>query len=472
MPAKSLKMVQDREQIRELIKKLSSALQMVKIYTVNHRSAQLAIAGAYGEFRQAFRNLGEVKFGVVENELFYKNHIFFDLTGQVKDFIKVLQDKKVQYLSFNQALTKEELTRFLEILSARESEVGIEFVKKYGAEFANINTGKFGSDTKTQGPMDQQEAFRQKLSNAEDIYDNSLKSLGDLLTRSLRDQQLDISLLLQVSAKICQGWVHYKDFFFTLMAVKRHDDATFAHCLHTAILTMFQAKNLGLAEEQMVRLGVAGFLHDIGKVAVKKKLLSKSEALDTTEFDRIKRHTDFGAKLLLKSPNFDKLAFMVGYQHHMGYNLEGYPKPRFLKKQHLAVRMVAISDIYDALRSRRSYKAAISLERVYEIMKKEAGRLLDPELVDLFFSNLGVWPAGTLVRLDTGEVGIVKENNPQDIFRPKVEIIYDDKQIKLKDRLLGDLTEKDDSGNFKRRIIRHISAEGEGYKFISDLYGK
>jgi len=166
------------------------------------------------------------------------------------------------------------------------------------------------------------------------------------------------------------------------------------------------------------------------------------------------------------------LAFIVSFEHHLGVDLRGYPKVRFLKRQNLASKIVAVSDIYDALRSRRVYKDVMPLERVYTIMNKEKARLLDPYLVDLFFRNLGVWPPGTLVRLDTQEVALVREVNLQDLFRPKVEVFYDSKGKRLEKSFIVDLTEKDEKGDFFRRILREMNPWGEGERFVSELLGE
>ncbi|MFC1599353.1 HD-GYP domain-containing protein, partial [Candidatus Omnitrophota bacterium] len=250
------------------------------------------------------------------------------------------------------------------------------------------------------------------------------------------------------------------------------DDYTFVHCINTAILSMFQARILGLVDKEIVKIGAAAFLHDIGKIAIKRTLLDKKGALDSKEFLQIKNHVLHGAKILLKSPAIDKLSFIVNFQHHVGFNLKGYPKVKLLKKQNLASRIVSISDVYDALRSRRSYRESMSLERVYEIMKKEENRLFDSYLLELFFRNLGIWPAGTLVRLDTQEVGLVTKNNPQDIFRPQVEVYFDGQDNKLDESFEVDLTERQDNKEFKRRILRHLYPTGEGKKFITELFGE
>lgn len=459
--------------IKNLIKTLSSTLQMVGIYTIQHPRARTAVDELYEEFVNIFERVDELHFGVVGDEIFSGSQIYFDLTSQVKDFINVLKEKELEFIRFKKGLTSQEIADFLAELSVRKKEDSPDFSETLlkDKRFTHIQVGKFGQKVE-ESEVIKDESLKRKLFHIHSSYQRHLNSISSILEQGIDANQLDRSSLVTTATHLLNLSIHHQNALSILSGVKKHDDYTFVHCVNTAILTMFQARILGLADKDIVELGVAAFLHDIGKIAIKRTLIDKKGKLSDEEFSTIKNHTIYGTKILLKSPGAEKLSLIVNFQHHIGFNLGGYPKTKFLKKQNLASKLISISDVYDALRSRRSYRESMSLERVYEIMKKEEGRLFDPHLLQLFFRNLGVWPVGTLVMLDTQEVGLVKNNNPQDIFRPKVEIYFDRQGNKMDESFIADLTEKDENGDFKRKILRHLYSGGEGKKYISELFGE
>lgn len=459
--------------IKDLIKALSSTLQMVAIYTNQHPRAKTAIEKLYAGFSGIFTTLEEVHIGVVGSELFSGTQIFFELTTQVKDFILVLQEKQIEFIRFKRGLSQDELSNFVTKLSVRNKEGDADFVETFinQAQFSHIQIGKFGQEVQS-SPAVQESSFKKELPEVNMLYQQQLSNVTSALEKGADDLQLDYSVFLSTAVQLFRLSMQHQHALFILSGVKKHDDYTFVHCVNTSLLTMFQARILGIPEKDVVKLGVAGFLHDIGKIAIKRALLDKKGKLSQGEFLQIKNHAVFGAKILLRGSAAERIPLIVAFGHHLGCSLQGYPKTRFLQNQHLASQLVSLSDVYDALRSRRSYRGSMSLERVYEIMKKEEGRLFDPFLLDLFFKHLGVWPVGTLVMLDSQEIALVKMNNPRDIFRPQVEIFFDAQGNKLDEGVVIDMTEKDSQGNFKRRIQRHLSAEGEGRKFVVTLFGE
>jgi HD-GYP domain-containing protein (c-di-GMP phosphodiesterase class II) len=128
---------------------------------------------------------------------------------------------------------------------------------------------------------------------------------------------------------------------------------------------------------------------------------------------------------------------LVSFEHHMRYDLKGYPKVGVPYKLHVASLIVAICDVYDALAQRRSYKADYPSEVIYKIMMRERGAAFDSDLLDVFFRIIGVWPVGTLVSLSDGRIAVVRQENEDEIFKPKIEAVYPREKretINLKDR--------------------------------------
>jgi putative nucleotidyltransferase with HDIG domain len=213
--------------------------------------------------------------------------------------------------------------------------------------------------------------------------------------------------------------------FLGLISVKEKDIITFAHLLNVSILSMHLASKMGYSKEEVLELGNAALFHDIGKILVSRKILKKKESLSQAEFSMIRDHTVHGARILL---NYEEtlgiLPAIVAFEHHLRYDLKGYPRLTFSYQPHPASLIVSLCDVYDALSQKRTYKKDYPPLQIYELMTKEKGKLLDPEVVDEFFKAMGVWPVGTIVVLNDERIAVVREENDQDIFRPRVEVIF------------------------------------------------
>jgi HD-GYP domain-containing protein (c-di-GMP phosphodiesterase class II) len=191
-----------------------------------------------------------------------------------------------------------------------------------------------------------------------------------------------------------------------------------------AILAMHFSSKMGFIKDDVLDIGIASLFHDIGKMYISRQLIRKADKLTEEEFARIRSHTIIGAELLLKYVDtLGVLPVVVAFEHHIKYNLKGYPKLSFPRKPHTASMIVSICDVYDALSERRGYKIDYSPDFVYNLMIKDKGESFEPRLLDRFFKIMGVWPIGSLVCLSDGRIAVVRDENEDNIFSPKVEVI-------------------------------------------------
>ena len=175
-----------------------------------------------------------------------------------------------------------------------------------------------------------------------------------------------------------------------LSPVKSYSEYTYTHATNVAVLTMFQAEILGLRDNLLRDIGIAALLHDVGKFFISKDILEKPGALDEKEWEEIKLHPIYGAQYLTKIDGLTRLAPIVAFEHHLRYDGQGYPKLNVnnKKKQHLCSQIVAISDFFDALRSKRPYRRALEIEEVISLMEKDAETGFNPFLLDNFIGAL------------------------------------------------------------------------------------
>jgi HD-GYP domain-containing protein (c-di-GMP phosphodiesterase class II) len=166
-------------------------------------------------------------------------------------------------------------------------------------------------------------------------------------------------------------------------------------------------------------------MHDIGKLTVDLSVLNKPGALSSDEWSLVRLHPIRGAQVAATMPGLDRSAVVVILEHHMRYDLDGYPERNPRRPQHVTSRIVAVADAYDAMTSRRSYSAARLQDEAIEVLAKNTGTAFDPALVRAFIQMMGIYPARSVVRLSGGEMGVVVQPSETDVLRPVVRVIAD-----------------------------------------------
>jgi putative nucleotidyltransferase with HDIG domain len=192
-----------------------------------------------------------------------------------------------------------------------------------------------------------------------------------------------------------------------------------------SILTMGQARGLGIEGSLLREFGLSALLHDIGKVKTPSEILNKPEKLTDREFEILRRHTVDGAEILRRTPEIPQLAPVVAFEHHLRLDGAGYPFGVSRPTLNLATMLCGIADVYDAMRSQRVYQQAYPTDRILAVLQRNDGKQFDQHLVRRFSQLVGIYPAGNLVRLNSGEIAVVLKAYPPDPYRPRVRMILD-----------------------------------------------
>ena len=222
---------------------------------------------------------------------------------------------------------------------------------------------------------------------------------------------------------LAQAVAQNRTALLALTALKNYDNYTFTHMVNVSILTMGQARGLGIEGTALRQLGLAALLHDIGKVKTPAEILNKPEKLTDTEFEILKRHTVDGAEILRTTPEVPPLAPVVAFEHHLRADGTGYPLGVSRPQLNVATMLCGISDVYDAMRSQRVYQQAFPTRSHPRRAAANDGTQFDQHLVRRFVQLVGIYPAGNLVRLDTGEIAVVTKTYAPDPYRPRVKVL-------------------------------------------------
>jgi len=208
--------------------------------------------------------------------------------------------------------------------------------------------------------------------------------------------------------------------------------------------------------------GFAALMHDIGKVHTPQEVLNKPDKLTKEEFDVMQRHVVDGAHILRRTPEMPALAPVVAFEHHLRQDLSGYPAGIGQRNLNLCTQIVSIADVYDALRSNRVYREGLPSDRIKSIMGKKDDPAFNQKLLRRFINLIGLFPIGTLVRLNTDAIGVVTHEHPNDPFRPQVKIVRDRDGQTLEEPSLVNTWEPDGRGDFMWAVVEAVDPEAAG----------
>jgi HD-GYP domain-containing protein (c-di-GMP phosphodiesterase class II) len=216
-----------------------------------------------------------------------------------------------------------------------------------------------------------------------------------------------------------------EDLLQPIRQLKGHDDYTFTHALNVCVLSTALGRVVGAPEELLDVLGLSALCHDLGKQRIPDEILNKRGKLEPEERQIMDDHAALGARLLLSlstAGQVHPLLPVVAYQHHMGADRSGYPRIPVCGKPHAASLLVAVADVFDALRTVRPYRGAWSTERTCTILLEDgAAGKLHGAYVSALFGLLNVLTPGRQVELSDGQDAVVLESGASDPLRPKVE---------------------------------------------------
>lgn len=260
-----------------------------------------------------------------------------------------------------------------------------------------------------------------------------------------------------------------------LTTLRDFDEYTFVHSVNVCILSVALGRRIGLTRNQLLDLGLAALMHDVGKARVPLDLLNKPGALDDSERAALQQHTWQGVLTLLGMPagaSRPWRAMTAAYEHHLRLDCSGYPAVRVARPLSLFSKIIAITDGFDAATSTRVYQSAPwTPADVLRGMRDNTRLGLDPVIVKAFINLTGIYPIGTLVVLDSFELALVMAPNPDDtaVSRPIVRLMTDASGNRIAEVIEYDLTARFDNGSFFRTIIRTEVPDRYGIT-ISDYF--
>ena len=265
-------------------------------------------------------------------------------------------------------------------------------------------------------------------SSAPSVYAAALRVGREIQDAVESGDQIDVRRLRRVTQAVIDEVMADEQSMLTLTTIKKFDEYLLSHSTNVAILSVLLGQHLGLSKGRLSELCLAGFVHDIGKVDVAPSVLHKEGPLDPDEWEDMRLHPVYAARTLLavSRPSSSIMkAVVVAFEHHLDYDMTGYPKTELKDTVTLFGNIVTIADRYDAMTTARVYRKNLTPYEALHHLIDRASTVCDPVLIKLFVDIMGLYPPGTMVELTNGETGVVCEPPAvgRPLEKPKVRVL-------------------------------------------------
>ena len=317
-----------------------------------------------------------------------------------------------------------------------------------------------------EGKPQQSVPMSDEIKRALDICERSKHAVISMFSEVRMGKAIDISGADALVVDMTRSILRNPSALLSLVRLKNADEYTYMHSVAVSALMIALARQLEFDEESVQKAGVAGLMHDLGKMMLDDAVLNKPGSLTDAEFAKVRLHPVYGAKILLTNqPAVSALAYDVCLHHHEKYDGKGYPKK--IAGEHISVfaRMAAVCDVYDAITSDRPYKKGWGPAESLQRMAQWQGHF-DPKIFQAFVRTVGIYPVGSLVRLSSGRLGVVIEQNQATLLKPKVKVFFSTKSKVPIEQVVINLAH----AQCQETIIARENAEEWGFPNLDDLW--
>ncbi len=459
---------------RQLIFTAYGALRAVKLYPVENAAVQKALADLNAQSKELITGEGELELRMSGEFIFVNQtrlRLDLDNFASFSHLLALFRAAGIGTVNVGAQVAAKDWLIFLSLLQAPGVDDPTERLIQLTAKLEGAGVRTF-----TLAPPTEQGGNREKAKErAKRTYAQSVSATRELMTSVRMGGSPNIKKIKRVVQGIVDQILNEETSLIGLTTIRDYDEYTFTHSVNVCIFAVALGKRLGLSKLQLYDLGMAALFHDIGKSRVPQSILNKSGGLTDDEWRLIASHPWLGVLALFQVRGAQELpyrAMIVAHEHHMKRDLTGYPRPIRERQLSMFSKIVAIADGFDAATSRRAYQTVpFTPAQVMLEMRDNPRRGMDPVIVKAFINLTGIYPVGTLVVLDTFELGIVHAVNPlQDMLsRPIVRVISDAQGNVVYPGDLHDLADRNADGVYLRTIIKTENPERYGIR-VGDYF--
>lgn len=422
----------ERELGLALLTRFQGLLRAARLYDESNRAYRLQI----DEFQATVAGAREAETVLVGmGDAFYVNGVRLRAGAAQVALFRALQEeftsRGLGALRLRRGLAGAEIAAFMRLfVAARDTEQGERLPEAVAAAGIRCILPVRASELRSSAPgpedPETQEAQNERA-RAREIFERAVAGTRSLLARTARTGKPALRLARRLVQPVVDSVQKNEFSIVGMTAIKNHDEYTFAHCVNVSVLSVAMGHKLGLSRPALANLGVAGLLHDLGKLAVPTDVLRKPDALSPEEWQLIQRHPLEGVKLVGRMPGLSTLALdtmRVAFEHHLCTDGSGYPELPARRHPGAFTRIVTVADVFDALTAHRAYRwrPFTGYEALENLMSPDRARY-DPAVLWALVNSVGLYPAGTLLLTVSAHVVLSLSPNPADVRRPFCRVL-------------------------------------------------
>lgn len=466
-----------REAGRNFILATYGALRSLRLYPAENAVVQGALAELIRVAEELRSTEGELDFRIAGEYIFVNaTRLRLDLDNYTtfSYLLSQFRSAGVGELKVNAPTTARDWTLFLSFLLKPQGDSASARLDQLTERFASTGVTVFEVAPPVESEDDRKTRLEAREA-AKRTYSQSVSATREVMNSVRMGQTPNLKKVKRVVQGIVDQILSDEASLIGLTTIRDYDDYTFTHSVNVCIFSVALGRRLALSRQQLYDLGLTALFHDIGKSRIAAEVINKPGQLSEEEWRMIATHPWMGVLALFQlreATEFPYRAMRVAYEHHMKRDITGYPRSLRTRAMGLYSRIVMCADAFDAATSRRAYQTVpLNPAAVLAELRDNARRGQDPVIVKAFVSVLGIYPVGTFVVLDTFELAIVHSINPDPamINRPMVLIVSDDLGNVRYPGDLAALDERDESGAFRRTIIKTANPERYGIK-VGDYF--
>jgi HD-GYP domain-containing protein (c-di-GMP phosphodiesterase class II) len=372
--------ISNHKNIEKVISNINAAVTNIRLYSTKHPQADRFLEDAYGELAKLFLDKPLTNIMLIDDQIVVDNLPLKTHSSRTNQFARILKENAIEHVTFKSGLSKLDFSLFVKQLADSEEKI----IKS--SEYLKLGKIELCVDEKT---TEQEDATlsgddKKHLLVLGAVRDHKLDEIRMMYSHISNGKAIDIRAVDELIKAFIRGFSYGINPIRMLAKLKSVDEYTFTHVVNVCVLTMAQAESLGFKGDQLYQIGIASVLHDSGKMFIPDEILNKPGRLTDDERSIVETHSIKGAQYILGLKDIPRLAVLGSLEHHIKYDGTGYPNISKKWRPNVVSQMIAIADVFDAMRSRRVYNDPKPLSLIIKVLTEEKGRSFNPSLVDNF----------------------------------------------------------------------------------------
>jgi len=417
----------------QLLVRFSALLRTARTHDVSNQAFRRQLQEFMGVLQQVMEDEDEVALAAVA-DYFYLNGVRLKASASLLTtyhaLIEEFERRALGGVRILHGVTPAEMERFLQLFMASEdpalagrlpeavAEASVEHIVLVAA--ADLDKDDLSRALDEQDPVGER-------GRAKKMFWRAVLGTKRIVVRAAQSGRPDLRQAKRLVQPIVDSIMKNEYSIVGLTALKEHDEYTYAHCVNVSVLSVSIGQALGLPRQALADLGVTALLHDIGKVAVPGDLLRKPAKLAPEEWKVVRRHPLEGVNMMFRMPGLTSLtldAMRVSLEHHLNFDLTGYPDVEHEWGQATMTRIVAMADCFDAMTAHRAYshRPRTPFEALQYLLGP-ARVQFDPAVLWALVRTVGLYPAGSVLLTSSNHVALAVSPNPQDLRRPFCRVL-------------------------------------------------